>query len=584
MLVKFYHNSTQMVREYFYNKTFIVVILFVFFVLRALKFILFLSSISVPFHILKPVSLIMTGYAIYFLLLRKKVFFIIAVLVEDFWILLNSIYFLYFDNYFHILNFLYHLGTNFSSVNEGISFLSAVNAVDWISKFLIILVDLPVVILLINTKIFYQVKEVLRLKIFFRVWVFFLVILFLSEVFFTFKGEGIINVVSKLTKEGISLKEEKKLVGRYGIIFLNYLDIVYLNDKNIENRVVRLGKEIKFEGRNNKKNVIVIQVESLDSSVVSTDYKSIPITPFLRQLTTNSVFFPIVVSYHFAGYTSDAEFTVINSLHPLKDIPSIRYWKNYDNSIAKVFKSNNYICYAFHNNRGTFFGRKDAYEKMGFAKFFDMNDMGLREKGWGGEDKDMFEYVKNVLKSLRNTNFFIYIVTMSSHGPFKIVENYYTNEIFSDIEDDITRRYFNSINYVDMVLSNFISFVLNEVPNTVVIVFGDHHSSVQDSKYYKRSVSYVNGKVIEIVPLFILDKQKSIITVPVSQIDISPTILYLAGVEGRIRTKGEILLPSTSSKTIFYLYENISKDEIIKGLNFITVDNLQKLSSHLYQQ
>lgn len=446
--------------------------------------------------------------------------------------------------------------------------MSAVNVVSWLPRILIALVDIPGFVLYLIY--FPQIKETFRKKVSKLIFITSIIILLITETTFTLKNEGILNILSKISRDGISLKEEKQLIAKYGTLFVNTLDILYLIDENIIYNHTKKYQKIKFNSNSLNKNVILIQVESLDSSVIFTDYKGYPITPFLRYLTTNSIFFPVMVSYHFSGYTSDAEFAVINSIHPLKDIPSMRYWKNFDNSLARIFKQNNYLTYAFHNNRGIFFGRKEAYTKMGFDKFFDIEEMGLEEKGWGASDEDMFNYIKNFLKTIKNTNFFVYIITMSSHGPFTIVQNYYTNSQFDNIEDIATKNYFNSINYVDKVLSNFINFIQKEIPNTIVFIFGDHHSSLQDNSIYRRSVAIINNKIIEIVPLFIiLDNPKSIFYTneAISQLSISPTVIKLTGIEGEIKTKGEILIPPTQ-KTIFYLNEEINKEDIIKNLNF----------------
>lgn len=538
--------------------------------LRTVKYIIFLSNVLVPIYPLKPLFLLITGFIIYYLFssIGNRVIITTVFIIENFWILLNSIYFLYFDNYFHLLNFLFHLQTNFRNLNESISFMSAVNVVGWLPRILIALVDIPGFVLYLIY--FPQIKETFRKKVSKLIFITSIIILLIAETTFTLKNEGILNILSKISRDGISLKEEKQLIARYGTLFVNTLDILYLIDENIIYNHTKKYQKIKFNSHSLNKNVILIQVESLDSSVIFTDYKGYPITPFLRYLTTNSIFFPVMVSYHFSGYTSDAEFAVINSIHPLKDIPSMRYWKNFDNSLARIFKQNNYLTYAFHNNRGIFFGRKEAYAKMGFDKFFDIEEMGLEEKGWGASDEDMFNYIKNFLKTIKSTNFFVYIITMSSHGPFTIVQNYYTNSQFDDIEDIATKNYFNSINYVDKVLSNFINFIQKEIPNTIVFIFGDHHSSLQDNSIYRRSVAIINNKIIEIVPLFIiLDNPKSIFYTneAISQLSISPTVIKLTGIEGEIKTKGEILIPPTQ-KTIFYLNEEINKEDIIKNLNF----------------
>ncbi|MGC8869517.1 MAG: LTA synthase family protein [Brevinematia bacterium] len=554
------------------NKLLPLLILASFLILRVIKFSIFLATINIQVDFIKLLTLTITGFIIYFFSLRNKVLAIITYIFESFWISLNSIYFLYFDNYFHILNFFFHLSTNFSSAKESISFLSAINVISWANRLAVITIDLVPFILILLKSNYPSIKEILKTKISNYLFLSFISILLTLELINTFKGKGLIQYISKSLNGDITIKEEKQIIHQYGTIFINSLDIAYLINKNIIYKKLSKYKSIQFKENNNKKNFIIIQVESLDSSIIFTNYKNVPITPFLRKLSSNSIFFPYTVSYHFAGYTSDAEFTVINSIHPLKDIPSIRYWEKFDNSIAKIFKKNNYNVWAFHNNHGRFFGREEAYKKMGFDEFFDVNKMNLIEKRWGAEDKDMLNFVYNFVITNNNKNFFSYIITMSSHGPFNLVQNYYTNELFNDIEDEITKNYFNSMNYVDKVLSNFITKT-SKLSDTIIVIFGDHHSSVGDSKYYKRSVSYLNGKVIEIVPLFILyNNHKKIITEPVSQLDIGPTILSISGLKAKIKTMGEVILPYPKEDKIFYLGEFIKKDEIKNNLNFDNIN------------
>lgn len=539
-----------------------------FILLRTVKFLVFLNSINVQVSFLKAITLTIIGFLIYSIFLRNKLFAIFVYFIESFWISLNSIYFLYFDNYFHLLNFFFHLTTNFSNAKESMSFLSAVKAVSWLERLGIILIDLLPFILIIHKRNYKDIKELLQKKVSLGLFFLILFVVTFIEVINFAQGRSIYHFLSKSFSNGLSLDEERYVVKQYGTLFLNSLDIAYLINKNIIYREFSQYPIVKLSARNNKKNIIILQVESLDSSIVFTDYKGIPITPFLRSLASNSIFFPYVVSYHFAGYTSDAEFAVINSIHPLKDIPSMRYWDRFDNSLSKIFKSNNYSVWAFHGNHGKFFDRETVYKKMGFDEFFDIDKMKLVEKVWGAEDKDVLDFVYNFVITNTNKNFFVYVITMSSHGPFTIVQNYYTNELFSDIKDEIVRNYFNSINYVDSVLSNFV-MKASKIPNTVIVIFGDHHSSVGNSEYYRRSVSYVYGKVIEIVPLFIIYSDiKKIIKKPVSQLDIAPTVINISGVKGNVRTMGEVILPSPKKDEIFYLGKFVKVEDIISNLNF----------------
>jgi len=546
----------------------VYLVLFSLLLFRSLKLFVFLSLIGVTPLWYKLLVTVVTGYILLFIFLRRRWLTVIFFLVEDFWILLNAVYYIYFGHYFHLISFFYHLESNFTSVRESSSFLSAVNVVSWVDRFLIVLIDLPFVILILTNKIFEGTVRFLRSLYAKVIFAFSLALILFVEVFNALSNRGMVNLLAKAVSQDISYKDEKLFITYYGTLFMNIVDIVYLIDDKLVYRIVDYGRELRFDERGKKKNIIAIQVESLDSSVVFTDYKGKPITPFLRSLTTNSLFFPITVSYHFAGYTSDAEFTILNSLHPLRQIPSMKYWKDNRNSLARIFSENGYKTWAFHGNSGVFFGRNEAYKRWGFVEFFDIHDMSLEESGWGAKDEDVFEFVKNFLLTNTNDNYFAYIITMSSHGPFTLVDNYYTNELFDDIENEVVRNYFNSISYVDSVLSNFVAFAKKNFKDTVLFIYGDHHSSVGDSEYYRRSVSYVDGRLIDIVPLFIISEGfKMIVHEPVSFLSIAPTMIDVAGVKAKIRTKGVSLIRGTE-KSIYHMGEYVPAYKIKEGLNF----------------
>jgi phosphoglycerol transferase MdoB-like AlkP superfamily enzyme len=102
---------------------------------------------------------------------------------------------------------------------------------------------------------------------------------------------------------------------------------------------------------------------------------------------------------------------------------------------------------AFHGNIGSYYDRNIAYPKMGYEKFYDIKGMGLKEEGWGAPDSDVFNYAENKMKSLKQP-FFTYAITMSSHGPFTNVNNYYNNSNYNDVKDQVSRDYMNSMSYV----------------------------------------------------------------------------------------------------------------------------------------
>ena len=98
--------------------------------------------------------------------------------------------------------------------------------------------------------------------------------------------------------------------------------------------------------------------------------------------------------------------------------------------------------------------------------------MHLKEIGWCAPDHEMLNFVKEKLK-LQKTPFFYYIITMSSHEPFQLVQQYYHNELYDDIKNREIKGYLNSFSYVDYILNDFVTFVRNNFRNTYIFIYGD---------------------------------------------------------------------------------------------------------------
>jgi hypothetical protein len=77
------------------------------------------------------------------------------------------------------------------------------------------------------------------------------------------------------------------------------------------------------DGRGERKNIIPIQVESLDAALVRLEWQGKPVMPFLSELSRDHVYYPCVMSYHKGGGTSDAELSIINSVDPFPARPQL---------------------------------------------------------------------------------------------------------------------------------------------------------------------------------------------------------------------------------------------------------------------
>lgn len=334
---------------------------------------------------------------------------------------------------------------------------------------------------------------------------------------------------------------EEKIIERYGTFVNNIVDItVNYGGANMVNQF-RYGKtEVPASTTPQHPNIVAIQVESMDSHIVNRQYRGEFVMPYLQSLTRKGIYYPYVLSYHKSGGTSDAEFSILNSIEPLGNYPSIKIpIYDYPNSFIKQLNAGGYATEAFHGNIGNYYNRDVAFRKMGFDNFFDIDKMKLKESGWGAPDHEVYDFALKYSEGLKKP-FFDYIITMSSHMPFENTAGYYKNDRYSDIGDDTVRNYYTAMSYVDQSIRDFADEILNEYPNTCILIWGDHTPGIESDEY--KQASYTSdGDYYEFVPFIMLTpdgKAYSESRNAATFLDIAPTILNAAGIGYSYKTDG----------------------------------------------
>ncbi|MBP2032210.1 phosphoglycerol transferase MdoB-like AlkP superfamily enzyme [Clostridium algifaecis] len=178
------------------------------------------------------------------------------------------------------------------------------------------------------------------------------------------------------------------------------------------------------------KNLIIIQVESLQQFVINRKYNGKEITPNLNKLISQSLYFDNCYYQISLGHTSDAELLTNTSLYPLEN--SSVYMTKYNNefeALPKVMDSMEYNTFAVHGNKASFWNRNSVYNKYGFNKFYsveklkndDMIDMGL-------SDKSLFNQNVDIIKKNKKP-FYDFTITLTSHSPFKVNNDFCNPDI-----------------------------------------------------------------------------------------------------------------------------------------------------------
>lgn len=502
--------------------------------------------------------LVLVVYPIFFLL-KSRVFLISMYVLQVLYIAINISYYQYFHTYLNINQAL-------ALFKEG--FTATANASAPITPFLLIsLIDLPVLIFLIVK--YHKIYDFLK-----KLRVFTLAVVVLCVGLIT--GIEINNYYqncSFIQYAEDHYNGESPVVERYGTFINNIIGIYNNRSDNALIKQIQYGKEIACTAeQSDKPNYVIIQVESMDANVINKQYNGNYIAPYLHSLTTKSVYYPYMLSYHMGGGTSDSEFSIINSIQPLTGYPAIKMSNyEYPNSMIKQMRTAGYEALAFHGNVGNFFNRDVAFPRMGFNEFVDMRKMGLTDVGWGAPDSQVFDYTA---KTLNNTNepFFSYVITMTSHGPFTNVTNYFDSKKYDSVENETVKNYLNSMTYVDKSIEKFVTDIQKEHKNTYIFIWGDHTPNIKTTEYMQASLTE-GENYFEFVPLFIITPDNKVYKEDkkvASFLDIAPTILNTSGIKYNIKSNGlNLLNDSQTGGTLPYKGGTFDRVELFKKISQI---------------
>lgn len=314
------------------------------------------------------------------------------------------------------------------------------------------------------------------------------------------------------------------------------------------------------ENTGEQPNVILVQLESLQSSLIGQEIGGEEVTPYLNELKNEMLYFPAFHHQTHEGRTSDAEFTINTSLHPLRTgSVYTRYADSTFNSLPETLRDGGYDTAAMHAYEKSFWNRDTVYENIGFSHFFSKEDYPDTEKiGMAINDEDFFLTSIEHMKQLEEP-YYSFLVALSSHIPFEMPEDRKQLEL-PGYEDELVRNYYHSVHYVDGAVESFVNELKAQDmwDDALVIFYGDHDSGLVEAGGEMANQLSVQGtteqfELFRTVPLWIkppgLAKGETVETAG-GQIDVAPTILEVAGIDQGFML-GTSLLSDTERLTVF---------------------------------
>jgi len=250
--------------------------------------------------------------------------------------------------------------------------------------------------------------------------------------------------------------------------------------------------DVEISAPKDKRNLIYIYVESLESSMVTQENGGAftkKVTPNLEKLALDNISFSnnnkiggAHVPYG-AGWTI-AALVSTSSGTPLKiPISGNEYWNSYGKflpgvvSVGDILKENGYKNYFLLGSDANFGGRNNYFSTHGDYEIYDYY-YAIEQKWidedynvwWGYEDKKLFEYAKETLNEIaeKEEPFNFTMLTADTH----FTDGYYESEC----ENPFEQKYLNSYHCSDNMIGEFINWIKKQdfYENTTIIICGDH--------------------------------------------------------------------------------------------------------------
>lgn len=324
----------------------------------------------------------------------------------------------------------------------------------------------------------------------------------------------------------------------------------HLSEKELEklkgNTFVPAAQHDTF-GLAKNRHVFIIQVESLQEFTINQRIHGQEITPNLNALLKESAYFDHVYQQIGAGNTSDSEWLMHTSLYPEGMDPTVNTIDGTEiPSLAWTLKKNGYGAATYHADDITYWSRDKLYPALGFDYVFTSNEIpNEKEIGFGPADEVLFNFAEDQLVKQLKTHDRMYsnIITLTSHTPFEMPEEYEFLDLPENYKDTYVGNYFQSVRYTDEQIGLFIKQLKNLgiYDESIILIYGDHsglHGAPVTDKD-KILLKEVLGHEYSMQDRFVVPV---LFTAPGlftgetyshlgGQIDLMPTLLNLLGIE-----------------------------------------------------
>lgn len=302
----------------------------------------------------------------------------------------------------------------------------------------------------------------------------------------------------------------------------------------------------QLHGSAQGKNLIIIQMESLQNFLVNLKVEGQEILPNFNKLVNEHYYFDKFYQQVGQGNTSDAEYVVNTSLYiPPRGAATQMYADRELPSIAKLLKKHNYVSTTFHTNVVEFWNRGELYESLGFDSYYDAKYFGDEDTVFfGASDEVLYRKTLDQLEQLNEADqrFYAQVISMTAHHPYTMPEEKQLIELPERYKNTLVGNYLIAQYYADQQLGKFIEDLKESGlwDNSLIVLYGDHlglpiysldnHEMNLMKEMYGRDYTYTDMINIPLVVINEGTTEGKVFSEIGGQVDILPTVANLLGV------------------------------------------------------
>jgi phosphoglycerol transferase MdoB-like AlkP superfamily enzyme len=308
-----------------------------------------------------------------------------------------------------------------------------------------------------------------------------------------------------------------------------------------ERRELRAGSGPLF-GAARGRNLVMIQVESLQAFVVGYRVGGREVTPFLNSLAGENLLFTNVTDQTEEGRSSDSELaTQVSLLPPDRGAAAFLHAANHYTALASILAEHGYETLSAVPFDGAFWNRRITHQAYGYDRSLFADAFTPGEKiGWGLNDRDFLAQSVDRLAELTEP-WCAYLLTLSLHHPFEGFPDHLKELDVGKWEGTPFGNYLHTMHHFDQALRGFMAGLeergLEE--RTVVVLWGDHDAGFE----WRSEIAAALGAshdaagwyLSQQVPLLIrapgLAASAEALDQPAGHADVAPTLLALLGVD-----------------------------------------------------